>query len=153
MRGYKFKLETVLKMKRFAEEKCRNELGQLYVEKTKIEDKVLYQKDEIQKCYKEQEDQLSLGVTARNIAVFPSMIEGKEKLIKMYQNDILKMNQFIKIKHDELIQRKSELKMMENMKEKDFLKYKTEYNKKMNQTIEEQQMYWRESAKINEGDA
>ena len=153
MRGYKFKLETVLKMRRFAEEKCRNELGQLYVEKNKIQDKIIYQKNEIEKLYSEQESQLGAGVMARNLSAFPTMIQGKEKLIQLYKADLVKMDQFIKIKNDELIQRKSELKMMENIKEKDFLQYKTEYNKKMNQTIEEQQMYWRESAKINEGEA
>lgn len=142
MKAYKFKLAAVLKLRKIKEEKCRTELGQLISQLNKINFQIEYDSNQIQKYFDHQEFNLKNLGEAAKVQLFPRLIESKQKNIKLLNLEKNKQERLIEIKKNELAKLKAELKIIEKLKEKDFDEYKKNFNREMNNKIEEQTQIW-----------
>ena len=142
MKKYAFRLEAVLKLRKLKEENCRMELGQLILYLNKIEDQISHEKTEINKYYEIQEGALKNGAKGSQINAFPMLIGAKDQNINLLERDKKKQEELIADKKMELAQLRGDLKVMENLKEKDFQEYRKALNKEIDQKVEEQTQNW-----------
>ncbi len=142
MKKYAFRLEAVLKLRKLKEENCRMELGQLILFLNKIEDQISHEKSEIKKYYEIQEGALKNGAKGSQINAFPMLIGAKDQNINLLERDKKKQEELIAGKKMELAQHRGDLKVMENLKEKDFQEYRKALNKEIDQKVEEQTQNW-----------
>jgi len=145
MQKFKFKLESVLKMKTLLEEQCRNELGQIIVEKKKIEDEIARNHRHIDASYAERESHLKQGQSAAHASFFPQLAEGYRARIEDLKKSVLEVEERINAKKTELNEKRAELKLMTNLKEKELTQWKKAYNKHVDETVDEMVMMWDES--------
>ena len=118
------------------------ELGALMLHMQKIDSQIEYEKTQIDNYYKMQEDVLKAGAGGAQLQLIPNMISAKTKNIQLLNRDKRKQQQLIDEKRQELATVKGELKVMENLKEKDFNEYKKAMNKEIDQKVEEQTQLW-----------
>jgi shikimate 5-dehydrogenase len=89
-----------------------------------------------------QEEALKVGAGGAQLQLIPNMVAAKTKNIQLLNRDKRKQQQLIDAKRQELATVKGELKVMENLKEKDFQEYKKALNKEIDQKVEEQTQLW-----------
>jgi flagellar FliJ protein len=142
MKKYLFKLDPVLKVRKLKEENCRMELGKLISYLSRIEDQIKHDTSEIQNYYKIQEASLQNGIRGDQVQAFPMLIAAKEKNIQLLHRDKKEQERLIDLKKKELATLRGELKVLENLKEKDFDQYKKALNKEIDQKVEEQTQNW-----------
>lgn len=142
MKKYQFKLDAVLKLRKLKEENCRTELGLLNRGLERIIDQISHENAEITKYYQIQELSLKTGSLAGKLQTFPGMIAAKEKTLKLLERDKKRQEEMIEEKKYELAILRGELKVMDNLKEKDFTEWKKAYNKEIDQKVEEQTQIW-----------
>lgn len=142
MKKYQFKLDAVLKLRKLKEENCRTELGFLIRALERINDQIAHENSEIVKYYQIQELSLKNGATAGKLQSFPGLVAAKEKAIKLFEREKKRHEEMINEKKQELAILRGELKVMDNLKEKDFAEWKKAYNKEIDQKVEEQTQIW-----------
>jgi flagellar FliJ protein len=142
MKKYAFKLEPVLKLRKLKEENCRTELGQLIGHLAKIDKQIEHDKDEIENFFNVQNISLTSGVKGSQIQSFPLLISAKEKNIQLLLRDRTHQEQLIEAKKKELATLRGELKVIENLKDKDYQEYRKAFNKEQDQKVEEQTQNW-----------
>jgi flagellar FliJ protein len=142
MKKYAFRLEAVLKLRKLKEENCRMELGQLILYLNKIEDQINHEKSEINKYFEIQEGALKNGALGGQINAFPMLVKAKDQNIILLERDKKKQEELIADKKMELAQLRGDLKVMENLKEKDYQDYRKALNKEIDQKVEEQTQNW-----------
>ncbi len=142
MKKYQFKLDAVLKLRKLREENCRTELGILNRGLEQIDTKIAQEKEEIGKYYQIQEVSLKEGAFAGKLQAFPGLIAAKDKNIELLVRAKQKQEGLIVEKKQELAELRGELKVMENLKEKDFGEWKKAYNKEIDEKVEEQTQIW-----------
>lgn len=108
----------------------------------KIENQIKHEKSEIENYYKIQEDSMRTGIRGSQIQAFPMLVAAKEKSLKHLDAQRLRQLEFIEDKKKELAQLRGDLKVMENMKEKDYETYRKALNKEIDQKVEEQTQNW-----------
>lgn len=118
------------------------ELGQLLQGLNKILDQLEHDRQEIQHYYQIQESQLKTGIKGSQIQAFPMLVIAKEKNIELLEEERTKQETLISEKKLELAQLRGELKVMENLKEKDYDQYRKALNKEIDQKVEEQTQNW-----------
>jgi flagellar protein FliJ len=142
MKKYEFRLEAVLKLRRLKEENCRIELGQLLMQMKKIEDQISHDRAQ-QSTYQDiQESSLKQGVTAGQLQAFPMLLAAKDTNILYMLKEKEKQERLIQEKRQELATLKGELKVMENLKEKNYNEFKKALGKENDQKVEEQTQNW-----------
>ncbi len=142
MRKFQFRLEAVLKLRKLREENCRTELGILNRFLESIHAQIAHDRNEIQKYFLMQENSLRNGIPASQLQTFPGLIAAKDKNIQLREREIKRQEELIQQKKEELAILRGDLKVMENMKEKDFGEWKKAYNKDVDQKVEEQTQIW-----------
>jgi flagellar FliJ protein len=142
MKKYGFRLDPVLKLRKLKEENCRMELGQLILGLNKIEDQLIHDRNDIDNYYKIQEGSLKNGMTGSQLQAFPMLIAGKAQNIELLERDKIKQHDRVEAKKQELAQLKGDLKVMENLKQKDYDEYRKALNKEIDQKVEEQTQNW-----------
>lgn len=142
MQKFKFKLESVLKMKTLLEEQCRNELGKIFVEKKNIEDEIALMRKNIEAMYFENESHLKTGMKASHASMFPQLSSAYQAKIQELQRMMSQVDKRIEEKKTELNEKRAELKLMSNIKEKEFNTWKKAYNKHVDESVEEMIMMW-----------
>lgn len=118
------------------------ELGQLIMQLTRIDDQLAHDKNEINTYYKIQEGGLQNGISGSQLQAFPMLIAAKQENISRLERERYKQEQRISDKKKELAQLKGDLKVMENLKEKDYDLYRKALNKEIDQKVEEQTQNW-----------
>jgi flagellar FliJ protein len=142
MKRYTFRLEPVLKVRRLKEENCRMQLGQLIGQLNLIESQLAHDRREIENYYKIQEASLQNGIRGDQIQAFPMLVAAKERNIQLLLRDKKHQEELIEEKKRELATLKGELKVIENLKEKDYNEYRKALNKEIDQKVEEQTQNW-----------
>lgn len=142
MKKYTFRLEPVLKLRKLKEENCRTELGQLIMQLDKIDGQLAHDRGEIDTYYKIQEGTLKNGINGGQLQAFPMLVAAKNRNIELLEMSRKKQLDLIEVKRQELAQLRGDLKVMENMKEKDFETYRKALNKEIDQKVEEQTQNW-----------
>lgn len=147
MKRFQFRLHAVLKMRTMLEEKCRSELGMLMVERQNLVEQIETLRHDIDGTYREQESIMSTGMKAGHAAFFPMAVAGKEARIKEVEKEMTELDQRIEDKKKELMQLRADLKLMENLHEKELSAWKKAYNKDTDLKVEEMVQLWDESRK------
>lgn len=142
MKRYTFRLEPVLKLRKLKEENCRMELGKLIAELNRIEDQLKHDEREIQNYFHIQEKGLGQGLSGNQLQAFPMLISAKEKNVQLLKRDRLQQEQRVEEKKQELAVMRGELKVIENLKDKDYNDYRKALNKEIDQKVEEQTQNW-----------
>lgn len=142
MKKYQFRLEAVLKLRRLKEENCRIELGQLLRALKKIEDQIDHDRASQSTYHDIQETSLRKGVSAGQLQAFPMLLAAKDSNILYMLKEKEKQENLISEKRQELATLRGELKVMENLKEKDYTEFKKALNKDIDQKVEEQTQNW-----------
>jgi flagellar export protein FliJ len=148
MLKYKFRLEALLKLRKIKEEQCKQEIGRLQVEIKNKEILIEQVQFDIHESYEAQEGLLNKGISGAEIKFFPYVIQNKKSQIDFIRSEILKIQEVVNMKFEELKNLRADTKLMENMKEKDFEKFKKSYNKTMEEKREEQQLIHNHTKKI-----
>jgi flagellar export protein FliJ len=107
-----------------------------------IKGRIEHEKTEIEKYYQIQEVSLKNGAPAGKLQAFPGIIAAKERTIKLFEQQKKRQEDMIVEKKEDLAVLRGELKVMENLKEKDFGEWKKAYNKEIDQKVEEQTQIW-----------
>ena len=135
--SFKFKLESLYRLKIFKEEKISIQLGgivrKIELMKNKIKKLKIYLQDEFQNY----EKTISHITNARHIQLHPSLIDARRMQIKKAEKNLEDLQEQYEEKVKELEKAKGDVKIMKKLKEDAFLKYKKKYNKKEEQDIEE----------------
>lgn len=142
MKKYIFRLEAVLKLRKLKEENCRSELGRLISYLTKIDDQLNHERKEIDNYYHIQEYAMKNGVRGDQVQAFPMLVAAKEKNIQLLQKERSDQEFLIEDKKQELAIVRGELKVIENLKEKDYNEYRKAVGKEIDQKVEEQTQNW-----------
>lgn len=142
MKRYTFRLEAVLKVRKLKEENCRSELGQLISYLNKIDNQLDHEKREIENYYNIQEAAMKSGVRGDQVQAFPMLVAAKEKNIQLLHKERSDQEFLIEDKKKELAIVRGELKVIENLKEKDYNEYRKAMNKEIDQKVEEQTQNW-----------
>ena len=142
MKKYTFRLEPVLKVRKLKEENCRMELGTLVTFLGKIDAQLEHDRREVDNYFKIQESAMKVGVRGDQIQAFPMLVAAKEKNIQLLMRDRKKQEEMIEEKRQELAVLRGELKVIENLKEKDYTEYRKAMNKEIDQKVEEQTQNW-----------
>ena len=149
MKGYKFKLEPVLKIRKMKEEQCKAEIGKLQVLITKWRTEISRHDAGIKEAYESQEVGLKDGMNGQAIQFYPYFISGKQAHISQIKTEIGLLEEQVKAKFHELKSLRADLKVIEKMKEKDQTKYKKDLNKRQFQEMEEQVQNWKQALKLD----
>ncbi|MFP5386523.1 MAG: flagellar export protein FliJ [Bacteriovoracia bacterium] len=142
MKKYTFRLEPVLKLRKLKEENCRMELGQLLTDLNRIEDQIKRDKGEVDNYYQIQEGSLKTGMTGGQVQAFPMLIAAKNRNLELLEIEKKKQQDRVEDKKKELALLKGDLKVMENLKQKDHDEYRKAFNKELDQKVEEQTQNW-----------
>jgi flagellar FliJ protein len=142
MKKYTFRLEPVLKLRKLREENCRMELGQLLMELNRIEDQLVHDRKELDNYYKIQEGALKNGMSGSQLQAFPMLVAGKSRNIELLLESKKRQEEKVEQKKQELAQVKGDLKVIDNLKQKDFDEYRKALNKEIDQKVEEQTQNW-----------
>jgi len=142
MKGFKFKLDALLKVRKLKEDKCKMEIGRLQVERKRKIDDIKNQNLGIDKAYGDQEASIKKGVTGLDIQFYPYFMQGKRTNIQLLKNEISHLDFQIEQKYKELSKLRADVKVLDSMKEEHQISYKKQLNKKIDQDLEEQVQIW-----------
>ena len=134
---FKFKLDGLLKVREFKEKKVKIELGEILKEIEQTKSNIAKAKQDIDECYKAQEEFISKPAAATMVQFFPQFIEAKTEDYKAQENILFSLEKRYEQKRLELAGAKGEVKVIENLKEKEETKFTKEKEKKLQETIDE----------------
>lgn len=137
MKKYKYKLEALVKLKKFKEATLRSELGQINQEIGAVEQQIKNLETNIDAIYSDQEEVLASESSGQMAQFYPRYIEGQREEIKNKESLLYALKMKYKKKLQELSYAMNETKIMTKMKEKDFIAYKKELRKKEEMALEE----------------
>ncbi len=142
MKLYTFRLEPVLKIRKLNEETCRMELGRLLKHLNKIESQLAHDRKEIESYFQIQEMAMKSGIKGIQVQAFPMLVAAKDANIQALLRDKKNQEALIEEKKKELSTLRGELKVIENLREKDYTEYRKALNKEIDQKVEEQTQNW-----------
>lgn len=137
MKNYKFRLEALLKLRKLKEHQQKIELAKINKKISVIDNKVLEARDDIKTAYTAMEETLKDGSDGQFAQFFPMYIKGKRAFIEnsMKERELL-VQEYEKCRQV-LNQKRGDVKVVQNMKEKDFEQERKKYLKKLDATIED----------------
>jgi flagellar FliJ protein len=137
MAKFKFKLEGLLKLRKFKEQQLKVDLGRIVGEKIRVENKIIELKGHIDEAYEGQEKVLQGEVNGEMIKFFPYFVEAKNAAIT---NEVEKLKNLQVQYEEKVIEMKTargETKVIDKLKEKDKNVFKKDKAKKDFGKIEE----------------
>jgi len=137
MKKFKFKLESVLKLKSFKEEKTKAELGVIVSKIHRCREVMEKIKDDVNLAYREQEALLKKGASGQEIQFFAHFVKGKKEHMTFQQNVLKHLNEEYQMKINDLKIIKGEVKVVENLKEKKSTEFYKAEEKKFQASIDE----------------
>lgn len=137
MKGFKFKLNGLLKVREFKERALKVELGGILKQINAAEDEITNLKQNIEDTYQAQEAFLAEPAAGDMIKFFPKFIETKNLAIDNQENLIYALKKKFEQKQLELGKARGEVKVIENLKEKKQTEYKKKIEKKHQENVDE----------------
>lgn len=137
MKGFNFKLEALLKLREFNEQKVKTEVGKVLREISDIKKKMKGIEDSIKETYQAQEEVMKQPNDAHMLKFFPFYLKSRSEDLKVQEGLLKKTNE----KYEELLQElkkaRGEVKVLDNMKAREKNKFKKNRNKKESENIED----------------
>lgn len=143
MKGFKFKLDAVLKIRKLKEEQAKMAIGLIQVRIRELEAYKAEHNVGIEKAYADQEASLAQGMSGRELQFHPFFVDGKRAHISQIDREISELQIEVTQMYEELKHLRADVKVIDEMKEKEITKYKKDLNKKQFEEIEEQNQNWR----------
>lgn len=137
---FKFKLDPVLKMRKLKEDICKQEVGVIQSSIEELRNKINEINENIHKVKLSQEKIYTQGFTAKELNTFPIFFEQQKKIILNLEEEIKKLEHKLGEKLKELATLRGDVKVLQNMHDKELTQFKKDYNKKIEQDIEELNM-------------
>lgn len=147
MKGFKFKLEAVLKVRKLKEEQCKMQIGRIQLRLRQLQSFLDEHSAGIESSYKAQEEALSSGLNGKEIQFHPYFVSGKKAHMKQIEKEMKNLEEEVKEKYKELAKLKAETNVIDEMKEKQKTQYKKNLEKKQFAEIEEQVQNWKQIIK------
>jgi flagellar FliJ protein len=127
---FKFKLEGLLKLRKFREEEIKVELGKLISEEQMILDRLDEIDREVQVGYDMQSEAFHDQSKGKDAYFYPYFFQGKRKDKERCETMLYSTRKKIEEKRKELAEAMGNVKIMENLKDKKVEEFKKEKNKK-----------------------
>lgn len=137
MAKFKFKLSGVLKLREFKEKEAMNAIAEVVaeIEATKAEISQIHKA--IDKGYDSQESLKDSDIKGRQLAFYPMFFKGKNEHLKNCETRLAALEKKYQRRVQEYAVAQGEVKVIENIKEKEFQAYKKEFEKKIEENREE----------------
>lgn len=139
MPKFKFKLDGVLKLREFKEQAAMNAIAEVVsqIEETKAEIKGIH--EAIDKGYESQEaiadsDSESKG---RQLYFYPYFFKGKKEHLNQCETRLAALEKKYERRVQEYAEAKGEVKVIQNLKDKEFSAFKKALDKKVEENREE----------------
>jgi flagellar export protein FliJ len=133
---YKFKFESVLKLKRFNEDKVKNQLGELEKLRQGILAEIGQTNTGIDTYYQDQET-LAEKAQMKDLAHYPNVIWANRKKREKLKAKLLDLEKQVEVKQVELAKARGEVKVFDKLREEDLREFKLKIEKKEDQDREE----------------
>ncbi len=126
---YKFKLESVLKLRRFTEDKVKNQLGDLEKERQKIVTLIRETSEGIDVYYRDQEHLAEHG-KMKDLSHYPNIIWANMKKRDKLKATLLELEDKVRKKQVDLAKARGEVKIFEKLREEDLKEFRIKIEKK-----------------------
>lgn len=137
MKGFKFKLDGLLKLREFKENSIKSQLGGILKEISRVEGKIEEIEKSIDESYKSQEEFLAQPAAGEMIKFFPYFIQGRKEDLAVQHNLLRGLRNQYEQKLLELKKARGDVKVLENMKDKKSSEFRKAANKKREADIED----------------
>ncbi len=134
---FKFKLEGLLKLRKFREQEIKVELGNINREIQEIELRIIELQDHIESSYLNQESAMSDDVKGQSLQFFPYYTQVKREDIKNKEILLLSLRKKYQKKIEEMGKAMGDSKVVDKFKEKEISEYKNRLEKKLQDENEE----------------
>ena len=134
MKKFLFRLEAPKKLRKFKEYEKKVELGYLVREKMDLEEKIKTDRQALDGLYENQEN---LNATSLSLRFYSLNNEALRKRVKNNESKILKIQVGIEDKIKELVKAKNDVKIIDNIEKKQIIKFKKDYDRKINKELED----------------
>jgi flagellar export protein FliJ len=141
-KGFHYKLEAVLKIRRSNEEKARIELGYIQQLVDQKLQEILNEQAEIELLTTSREKELSAGVKGFELHLYPMYIQAKNNKMKLLNRDMRDLKLALSEAQERWFQSRADVKVLEKLREKELLLYKKNLGKKQDQALEEEVRIW-----------
>lgn len=131
MKKFKFKLQPLLQLREFKEQTLKTELGQINQLLSATLDKINDLNNALDQSYDSQNESAKRGLTGMQISFYPQYQDAVRADIQRQNNRLhaLRLNYMNKLK--ELKQQRAQVKVLANLKDKNFVDFKKEVNKEI----------------------
>lgn len=137
MQKFKFKLDGLLKVREFKEQKIKIELASILKEIAEVEDAIEKINIAIGEAYDAQDKFLEDASAGRMIQFFPMFIQGKKEDLKHKDSLLWALRKKYEAKVLELGKARGDVKVLENFKDKKKTEHHKTAEKKQQEEIEE----------------
>lgn len=137
MKGFKFKLDGLLKLREFNEQKVKTKVGEVLREISDIENKMSEIEESIQATYQGQEEVLKNPSEAQMLQFFPSYLKSRKEDLRLQQAFLDKAKDKYEGLLSELKKARGEVKVLDNMKSRKKNEFKKHKDKKAAESIED----------------
>jgi len=134
---FKFKLDGLLKVREFKEKKIKLELGDILKEIEHAKGIIAKAQQDIEDCYEAQEAFVAEPAAGRMVQFFPQYIQSRREEQKIQENILYSLNRKYQEKIKELAHAKGEVKVIDNLKDKQQLEFNKKKEKKLQEGIDE----------------
>lgn len=137
MPKFKFKLEGVLKLREFKENEAMNAIAEVVaeIEATKSEIQEIH--EAIDRGYQSQESLADSESKGHQLYFYPYFFKGKNEHLKNCEAKLAALQKKYERRVQEYAEAKGEVKVIQNLKDKEFNAYKKAYDKKVEENREE----------------
>ncbi len=132
-----FKLDTVLRIRRQAEEKARQALFAAMEKEQQANHVLQAAQQELEDLYMNLQSQYSQGTSVTQLELIENWISVVKQKIKKAEQEVLTVKRQTESKRQKLLKASKDLKIMEKMKEQQNNAYKQYLNKKERAMLDE----------------
>lgn len=134
---YKFRLEGLLQLRKFKEHKKKLELAQVGRAILESRQKMARAKFQIQEAYESVEMILREGGGGPILRFYPDYIRERRSKMEREEGRLRELQQNLNKETEKLSRLRGEVRVIEQLKAKQFLRFKREYQKKVQYEIED----------------
>lgn len=145
MAGFKFRLQTLLKLKEQFEKNAKNELGVAIMKLEEEKSKLRVIEDNIDITTNDFREACSGVIRPEKIKDLKAYLEHLQLARDKQKENVKRQQKNVDIIRERLVEIMKERKVLENLKEKDFQEYLKEEAKKEQQQVDELVSYKRAS--------
>jgi flagellar protein FliJ len=137
MKKYKFRLESVLKIRKFKEDRVKIEVGEILKKINETNEQIILIDNSIAEAYSSQDALLREPSTGTMAQFFPYYIEGRNRDKEQKERELDALNRAYQEKVQELAKARGDVKVLDKMKEKKKIAHNKEQEKKRQEDIDD----------------